>query len=92
MLRPLDQNCRAPVQHDPSEPGPILVVAIDDHRNRRFLGDIPQALEHGARLAFWLLVNRYVERIATHREAHRHCMGDCASISSSKMGDPSISQ
>jgi len=37
MLRPLDQNFCPPVQHDPSESGPILVVVIDDHRNRRVL-------------------------------------------------------
>jgi hypothetical protein len=92
MFFPLAQDFRGPMQHDPSEPGPIFVVPIDHHCNRRVLAYVSQALERGAGLAFRLFVDRDAERIATYREAHRHDMGNCVSISGSKMADPSIGQ
>jgi hypothetical protein len=92
MLFALAQDFRAPMQHDPPEAGPVFVVPIDHHCNRRVLDYVSQALEHGAGPAFRFFVDRDVERIATYREAHRHDMGNCASISGSKMGDPSIGQ
>jgi len=88
VLRPLRQDFRAPMQHYPSEPRPVLIVAIDHNRNRWILGDILQALKLGKGPALRLLINRYVERIAGHYEAHGHDMRDCPPVGSCQMSDP----
>ena len=85
------EDVRAPAKHDPSEPGPAVIVAIGNHRYHGVLSDILQALEHGAWPAFWFFVDRSIERAAAHRETYRHHMGDGMSIGSGKMRDPAAS-
>ena len=76
VLHATVEDFRGSPQHDPSEPTPVFVVAIGHHRYHGVLGDILQALEHGAGSAFWFLVDRKIERVAAHRETYRHHMGD----------------
>ena len=42
---PFAQDFGATPQHDPAEPCPILIVTVDDHRDRRVLCNIPQPLQ-----------------------------------------------
>src|SRR5436309_918019 len=39
------ENFPPPAQHDPAEPRPVLVVAIDHQRDRRIFQDIAHPLE-----------------------------------------------
>ena len=48
VFRPVGQDFGVPVQHHPAEQGPVFIVAIDDHGDRRILGDIPQSFQRGA--------------------------------------------
>lgn len=91
VLSPISQDLRAPAQQDPSEPSPILVVAIDHHSNRRVLGDIRQTLEPGSGLAFGLAIDGDVEPFAADGKAYRHDMGDCAAIGGGEMRDTHFS-
>ena len=92
VLTSLRENLGASAKHNPAELLPILIVAIDDDGNRWVFGNIAQALERGAARPFRLLVDGDVERIPCYREAHRHDVGNCATISGGEMTNPLLGE
>ena len=92
VLGPGVQNFSASAQHDPAEPAPILVPAIDDNGGLRVLQDVAQPLQRPV-LAFRLLVDRDVKRIVPlgicgHRIAHGYHMRRAAGLRRRQMADP----
>src|SRR5262249_43952438 len=79
-------------QHHPAEARPILVVAVDDYRDRRVLGNVPHALERRAGASFRLFVDGDVERALRDREADRHHVGDRAPVGGGEMRDALMRQ
>ena len=92
MLTSLSEDLGASAKHNPAELLPILIVAIDDDGDRWVFGNIAQALERGAAGPFRLLVDGDVKRIPFYREAHRHDMGNCATISGREMTNPLLGE
>src|SRR5262245_6899878 len=92
VFRPFAQDLRVPAQHHPAEPRPILVVAVDDHRDRGVLGNVPQALERNFGTSFRLFVDGDVERALQDREADRHDVGNRAAIGGGEMRDALMPQ
>lgn len=64
-----DDASRAVGAHPP-EPGPVLLVMIDEHRDGGIRGDVLQALEIRGALGFG--VDREVQLVAIEREDDRH--------------------
>jgi hypothetical protein len=87
VLYSFAQNFCVAVQHDPAQPGPILVVPVDDYCDRGILRNIPQALQRCAGKPLRLFVDGDVQRTVQDRKAHRHDMRNCAPIGSGEMSD-----
>src|SRR5262245_10155964 len=92
VFRPFAQDFGVPAQHHPAEPRPILVVAVDDHRDRGVLGNVPQALERNLWPSFRLFVEGDEERALQDREADRHDVGNRAAIGGGEMRDALMRQ
>ena len=66
LLRPvvfgaIGQDLGRAMQHDPAEPGPVLVPAIGNKSGHGIFSDVPQPLESPG-VALGLLIDRDVER------------------------------
>ena len=78
-------------QHDPAEPGPVLVPAIGNKCGNRIFDDVPQALQP-PRIAFRLLIDRDVERTLADDKAHRDEMRGGPRVGGRQMTDPAGGQ
>src|ERR1700736_619868 len=85
------QDLGRAAQHDPAEPGPVLVPAIGDKRGDWIFDDVPQALQR-ADVALRLLIDRDVERALAHDKAHRNEMRCRSRIGGREMTDPAASE
>ena len=92
LSRPAAQDFGSPTQHDPAETHPILIISIDDDRNRRILDDIAHPLERSPGLALRLLVDRDREHVIDDREADRDDVGSRAIIGRCQIADLSRGQ
>ncbi len=68
-LRVTGHDSRGPIESDPPEPRPVILVMVDQDGDRGVGGDVAKALEIGR--SFWLCVDRKVERSVIEGEADR---------------------
>ena len=85
------QDLGRAAQHDPAEPGPVLVIAIGDKSSGRIFDNISEALQCPW-VALWLLIDRDVERALADSKANRHEMRRSPRIGGRQMTDPAVGQ
>src|SRR5215471_9779528 len=91
VLGALGEDLGRAAQHDPAEPGPLLVIAIANKSGDRVFDDVFEALER-PRVALRLLIDRDVERALADDKAHRHEMRSTSRICGREMTDPATRQ
>src|SRR5262245_34753191 len=89
---PFVQDFGVPAQHDPTEPRPVVLVAIDDDRDCRVLGDVSQPFERRDRSSLRFFVDGHVKRTARERKADRYDVRKCAPVRGGEMGNPLLDQ
>ena len=80
------ENFRGAAQHDPAEPGPILVPAIDDKRKARIFREVAHPLQRDV-AALRFFVERDVDRFRRNGVADRDDVRDAAAVGGREMTD-----
>ena len=87
MLRPGIEDLGLTAQHDPAEPPPIFVVAVDDEPGLRVLQDVAHPFQRDV-APLRLLVDGDVERFVVRGKADRDQVRRTLRIGGGEMPDP----
>src|SRR6266403_1321040 len=91
VLGAVGQDLGRAAQHDPAEPGPVLVPAIGDKSDNRVIDNISEALQC-LDIAFRLLIDRDVECTLADDKTYRHEMRRCPGIGRRQVTDPAAGE
>src|SRR6266446_2899163 len=91
VLGAVGQDLGRAAQHDPAEPGPVLVPAIGDKSGDRVIDNISETLQCPD-VALRLLIDRDVECTLADDKTYRHEMRRCPGIGRRQVTDPAAGE